>query len=226
MRVFNFDFLILQIFGRKLLVTPIRWGLIVYMAAISHLSSAKTTADLSELIQNPHFDVLRIAEKASIPSSKKIYVSPVEANFSRSWEREFKGVTTKAYRKRVIRDYSQALEERIKQQLKTSGWQVFESPEEGILMLSAKITDLYIYGPQKLSREHTLVKQIGQSSLDLVLQGTDSLTILEIQDIGIAGGIGNHFIETDNAINFSRFDRLMQAWATHFVSYADMLIKV
>ncbi|MCF2948615.1 hypothetical protein L0668_10900 [Paraglaciecola aquimarina] len=194
------------------------------LGTISHVSIAKLNTQSLELIESPHFDIFRIAEVANLPTSRKIYVSHIDADFDSAWLKEFRSKTTKTYRNRVLRDYSRTLEDQIKQKLIKSGWSVFDEPEEGILVLKTKLTDLYIFGPQVITREHVLVTQIGQSSVTFSLEGTDRHTIFEGEDKGIAGGIQNHFIETNEAINFSRFNRLMTLWATNIVYYADTII--
>ncbi len=199
--------------------------LFICITIISYTSYAQPNTKALELISNPHFDVLRIADSALIPSSRKIYIGDIGASFSSSWIKEFKGQTTSRYRNQILDEYSQALKNNIKQKLLLSGWQVFEQAEPGTLILKAKLTDLYIYGPQKQTREHILVKTIGQSTVSFIVEGIDQQAIMEMQDHRVAGSASNHFIEVDKGINYSRFNSLMQAWATHLVMYVDSVVE-
>ncbi|MFC3121472.1 hypothetical protein [Agaribacter flavus] len=178
-------------------------------------------ADSLESIGTPHFDSLRVAENASIPKSRKIYIAEVSANFGNDWLREFKGKTTEQYKKRVLADYSKALKKHLVNRLSDAGWQVLDKYESGALIVDAQLKDLYINGPEKLIREHILVRNIGQSSILISVAGADNNVIFEIEDRRNAGGLDNYFIETDNAINYGWFSQLMDTWAGKFVVYLD-----
>jgi hypothetical protein len=207
-------------------IPPLILIVLCCLGLVSHSTLAKLNTTVPSSPHQTYFDVLQISDSAMIPTSRKIYVSSVEANFDSGWMKEFRGETTDTYRNKVLHDYSQALEQHIKQQLEKAGWQVFDEPQEGSLVLKAKLTDIYIYGPQKQIRQHTLVKQIGKSSVNLVIEGIDNRTIIELKEHGVAGGVNNHFIEADNAINFSRFNRLMKGWAINFAGYADSVVDI
>lgn len=67
-----------------------------------------------------------------------------------------------------------------------------------------------------------LVKNIGQSSIVIVVNDVDNQPMFVIEDKRNAGGLANNFIETDNAINFTWFNKLVENWVSTFVVYLDM----
>lgn len=172
-------------------------------------------------IPNSHFDSFRVSENAKLPKSKRIFINDVSANFDKEWLVKFNKKTTKEYQEKVLQDYSQMLKQNIKAKLVSSGWDVMDSYEEGSIVMSAQLKNLYINGPEKLNRQHMLVKNIGKSSIEIVVNGADNQPIIIIEDKRNARG-DSFFIEANNATNFSWFNRLTENWATVFVAYLDM----
>lgn len=173
-------------------------------------------------IASPHFDIFRVAEHAVLPASRKIYVKDITAEFSASWKMEFGGQTSKNYKARVLRDYSKVLKAHLEDKLAESGWKVIDTPEEGVLVVNAVLKDLYLEGPQKLTREHILVSNIGKSSILVTVDGADKNPIFEIEDRQNISGFDSFFVEADNAINYARFNTVMESWASKFVAYLDL----
>ncbi len=182
----------------------------------------KQSTEGLEAIGTPHFDSLKVAEDAVIPVSRKVYISDIKANFARDWMNTYRSDTTKHYRNKVLNDYSKALKAHLVDRLTLSGWDVVDTYENGALIVNAQIKDLFITGPEKLTREHVLVRNIGQSSIVINVEGANKQTMFEIEDRRDAGGLDSVFIETDNAMNYSWFSQLMKDWAGKFVIYLDM----
>jgi hypothetical protein len=66
-----------------------------------------------------------------------------------------------------------------------------------------------------------LVKHVGQSSIEIIVNGADNQPIIIIEDKRHARADG-FFIEANNATNYSWFYRLTENWATVFVEYLDI----
>ncbi|MGJ8679598.1 hypothetical protein [Paraglaciecola sp.] len=196
-------------------------GCLVWLATSLNASLQKPSPTLDP-ITTPHFDAFYIAQRAALPTSRKVSIAEVTVSFDSDWLFKFKGSTTSKYRKRIVKEYSQMLKKQIASKLSRSGWQVVDNDGSAVLSVKAHLKDLYIEGPEKINREHQLVRNIGQSTIVIEVKGVDDNPIFLIEDRRSTGGLSSNFIETDRAMNFSWFNKLVGNWATIFVAYLDM----
>lgn len=177
-------------------------------------------------LQDTYFKSFWVADKVAFPSERKIYIGQVDAAFSSSWLTEFESETSPAYREAIKNSYGKAMHEQLRKHLSKSGWIVVSQPIENCLILRAKLDDIYIVAPQAGVIKNSLVSYIGKSNLKIELIGTDANTILKIEDGRVVEGLGTAYIETNRAVNYSRFKKLMMHWADAIIPYVDLLADI
>ena len=177
-------------------------------------------------VEGTSFDVFKISDNIAFPASKKIYIEDVKASFSKEWMSKFKSKTTKRYREQTLHDYAQAFHEQLTNKLSSAGWNITDKPEETAMRVSAGLTDIEINAPDLLLISNSLVLYIGSSSLELSILDANEQAMLYIQHEDAVSSISNSFIETDNAMNFSRFNKLFSAWANNFTVFFDMVSEL
>lgn len=177
-------------------------------------------------LHDTYFKSFWVADKISFPSEKKIYVAQVEVAFSSAWLTEFEPETTPAYRERIKSSYGKEMHSQLTEHLSRAGWIVVSEPDENSLTMRAKLDDIYIVAPQTGVFKNSLVSYIGKSDLKIELIGTDANTILKVEDGRVVEGLGNAFIETNRAVNYSRFKKLMVHWANVITPYLDLIADI
>lgn len=197
------------------------FGLASLLLAPTPASANETTANALAPFENPHFDVLLVADDIVLPNSRRIFIAQPEVTFSKEWMRQFKRSTSAEYRDRTISDYAIELRKRLQKKLADTGWQVVETQQEDALLVEAMLTNLHINAPDSISIKSSLVQRIGTGELKIKLVGLDGNVILKASDIAAAGSGAGRLIEADNAANFNWFSRLMGAWAAQFAMYTN-----
>ncbi len=206
--------------NRHLVITIL--SCFIACAAIPAHASLKYKSNTLDPIDAPHFISFAIAQHAALPKSKKISIDDIAVSFDKEWLFKFKGKTSSKYRSNIINNYQQMLRQQIEAKLVNAGWQIVDKNSGEGLSVKAQLKDLYIEGPESLKREHVLVRTIGKSSIVIELIGVDNNPIFLIEDSRYTGSISGNLIETDRAMNYSWFNKLMGSWATNFVEYLDM----
>lgn len=174
-------------------------------------------------IEGTSFDVFKISDDMAFPASKKIYIEDVKASFSKAWMSKFKSKTSESYRDKTLHDYAQAFQNQLAKKLTGAGWQVTDDPEETAMRVRTVLSNLEITAPDMLLISSSLVLYIGSSTFELSILDANEQALLYIQDVGVASSISSSFVETDNAMNFARFNKLFGAWANNFTVLFDMV---
>lgn len=177
-------------------------------------------------IDGTSFDVFKISDDIAFPSSKKIYIEDVKASFSKEWMSKFRAKTSKRYRVNTLDDYAQAFRAQLVKKLSSAGWKVIDGPEENAMRVRATLSDVEINAPDLLLISNSLVLYIGSSSLELSILDANDQAMLYIQTESVVSSISSTFIETDNAMNFARFNKLFSAWASNFTVFFDMISEL
>lgn len=211
----------------NLLIKPFVFCLAVSIGGVfySGVALAVQNEDLLH-IEGTSFDVFKISDDIAFPASKKIYIEDVKASFSKEWMSKFRSKTTKRYRTDTLEDYAIAFRTQLVKKLSSAGWNVLDGPEENAIRVRAALSDVEINAPDLLLISNSLVLYIGSSSLELSILDANEQAMLFIEHESVVSSISSTFIETDNAMNFARFNKLFSAWANNFTVYFDMVSEL
>lgn len=196
-----------------LFVGVVSFSLLFSFKTMAGAVGASSAASLETLEGTP-FKTFKVADDAKIPSSRMIYISQVDATFSQNWLNKFNSKTSRSYRSKTLDDFSEALRSHLVEKLTETGWKVVDTPQEGALIVDAMLRDIHINGPQQINLQHSLVTFIGYSNIELLIKDANEKVILQIEDQRIASAQFSDLIETNSALNFSRFNKLFKAWAS------------
>jgi hypothetical protein len=177
-------------------------------------------------LEGTSFNVFEIADTLSFPSSKKIYIEPVEANFSSNWMREFKTKTSSGYRDSTLDRYAESLQTHIGEKLAGTGWTIVNTPEDSAIRISAKVLDLTINAPEITNTVNALVLNMGAARLELAVFDANNTLGLRIEDARVAGSPSDSYIETNRALNFTRFDKMFGGWANDTVIFLNIISEL
>jgi hypothetical protein len=134
--------------------------------------------------------------------------------------------TSRHYREKTATEYAEAFRKQLKKKLNDSGWDVIDIPEESAMTIKATLFDLNINAPDIGVISHPLVLYIGSSSFELSILDANNQLALFISHNGTASSISSSFVETDNAMNFSRFNKLFNGWANNFAVYLNIVSEL
>lgn len=214
-KIFNFS---KNIFAFILLTTI---GLTADSGAVFAVSEDSSL----ESIEGTSFDLFEVADDINFPTSRKVYIEAVEASFSKVWMRKFRNKTSRSYRKNTLQKFAETFHSHLSEKLANSGWIVINAPEEEAMKVSAKLLNLHINGPETVDMTNTLVLNIGKSGLELTIVDADNQLALHIKDSRVVGSLSESYFETNNGMNFIRFNKLFNGWANNFTVFLNIIAK-
>ena len=195
------------------------FGLATYSNALFAVTEGARLAS----IEGTSFNTFELADDINFPATRKVYIEPIEANFSKQWMRKYRSETSRSYRDTTLQKFAESFRSHLIDKLSESGWNVLSAPEEGAIKVNAKLLDIYINGPDTLNMTTALVLYIGKSSLELTIQDANNQLVLRIKDNQIAGSPSESYFETNNAMNLSRFDKAFYGWANNFTVFLNII---
>lgn len=178
-----------------------------------------------ESIEGTSFDTFKVADGIKFPASRKVYIEIVEASFSKDWIKEFKTKTSRRYRDKTLQKYAETFRSHLGNKLANSGWILLSEPEEGAMKITAKLSNVHINGPSSVDMMNALVLNIGRSGIELIIRDADNNPALHIQDYGLAGSPSDSLIETNKAMNFVGFNKLLYGWANNVTVYLNLIAE-
>ncbi|WP_371195097.1 hypothetical protein [Glaciecola sp. SC05] len=186
-------------------------------------SSDKNEQNLLQSMAGTPFDSFKVADNAAISASKKIYIEKVDASFSKDWLTKFTSKTSRNYRNTTLQQYADSFRTHLIEELNSAGWEVVNAPYDGVLVASAVLSNIHISGPQQIGTQHSLITEFGFSHIEFDLKGGNKRSILQIQDRRSVATSSGTLIETNRALNFSKFSHLFKGWANDITVFINLI---
>lgn len=198
---------------------------------VAQASTAKPRRNSVEDVQltpmkTPEFNQFMLAEKFTLPVSRKIYLEKITVSFADIWMKRFAAETSNAYRDYIASEYSQEFRETLSEALASNGWQVVDRPDEDTLKLKASLIDLYIFEPETAGVKQTIIAQAGQSGVELIYSSPQGQAFMKIVDHRTTGDTSGGPVIANRATNLHYFKRLMASWAKASAPYLEEVMKI
>ena len=184
------------------------------------------TESYLEPVNVPGLDQFLVASEFQLPLAKKIYLKDVQASFAKDWLRQFTSETTRAYRKSIVKKYADTMRKQLEEALIEAGWEVVKKPGENTVLLSARLLDIYINQPEKISVREVLITTVGRAGIELSFQTSDAKPFLKMIDHGNTRGVVLGTVLANRGTNHRYFKMLMSNWADVAAFYLNELIDV
>ena len=177
-------------------------------------------------VQSRYLDELYLRPNADLAAYRKVLIDPVRAEIRGDWQKNL-NYTRNVSRwvgpddaQRIAADVASTLESTIAETYKARGYEITAAPEPGVLRLSARIADLYVNAPDRVSpwTVKTFTRDAGQATL--VLEARDAVSgalLARVVHHGTAGEISRINPASDVSNRFW-FDTLFRRWAADCIA--------
>jgi hypothetical protein len=177
-------------------------------------------------VQSRNLDELYLRPNADLAAYRKVLIDPVRAEIRGDWQKNL-NYTRNVSRwvgpddaQRIAADIASTLESTVAETYKARGYEITAAPEPGVLRLSARIADLYVNAPDRLSpwNVKTFTRDAGQATLLLEAHDAVSGTLLaRVVHHGVAREISRINPASDVSNRFW-FDTLFKRWASDCIA--------
>ena len=168
------------------------------------------------------FDEVYSDTTTDLSKFTNIYIAGADIEFDRRWERDFRNKLSPTYRNYIHKTYPKLLEEQFKTAFEDAEkFQIVTRIEDADLVVSPKITQLYINGPEFTTRTDVLVNEVGRGKLEVSIdnrQGKTLLKLIDNRETRNAPVIGQLQL-ANRARNYRDFKFLMKKWSEETVKY-------
>lgn len=178
-------------------------------------------------IKSSFFDEFSLSEHARLSGYSKVYIKEPTVEFDKRWLREHRTKVSRNYKQRTTERYAQLLKEQIQKAFEKQGNYQFvdEMPKsDDVLVVSANISKLDIYGPDFNGFVRQFVIRAGDAALDVTLSTIDGKSLAKFKDHRETYERG--FLlrpeRTTRGINQRDFRRLMAKWSQNMVEHIAM----
>jgi len=186
-------------------------------------AAAQATSDGLVAVQSRTLNELYVRPNADLATYNKIIVDPAQAALKANWLKDMNATRSvqrwlvPADAERITDEAASSLQAVVTQTFKAQGYEVAAAPGEGVLRLSASVTDLFVNAPDVpapgIQRE--FVRDAGDATLRLDVRDAATGTLLaRIVDRDTAREI--RLINRSNSVsNLFWFDAMFRQWAAN-----------
>lgn len=196
------------------------------LAGITMLStSIDAEVAVLEKMDTQEFNEFYIASSIKIPTSRYVYVDQAEVSFSDTWLAEFRGETTRSYRRIIKKRYGNALKIELEKALEAEGWKISKEVNNETITLKPSLIDLNIFSPQTSPGRQTIIlKNVGSTGvhIDFIMPSGDVLMRIIDADNTIEV-VGSPL--ANRSYNYVYFKMLMTNWANMSAAYLESVVE-
>jgi hypothetical protein len=173
-------------------------------------------------------DELYVRPNADLSGYRKVLIDPIPVELRSDWLNQ-----RHAYNRiqapsvypyvdgaRLTKEAAASVESSLVQAFKARGYEIAAQPEPGVLRVSARVTELFVNAPDRLSpwRTRNFTRDAGQATLSLEARDAVSGTVLaRVVHRGIAREISRINL-ADDVSNLMWFDTMFRRWAANSVA--------
>jgi uncharacterized protein DUF3313 len=179
-------------------------------------------------VHSANVDELYLHPNADVSGYRRVLIEPVSVGFRSDWltqrhaynRIQAPSVYPYVDGERLARETAANLDSSLAAAFKARGYEIAAASEPGVLRVSARVTELFINAPDRLSPWITrnFVRDAGQATLSLEARDAISETVLaRVVHRGIAREVGRINLAGDTS-NRMWLDTMLRRWAANSVA--------